>query len=360
MKPLSKTEMRASSSLTNSPLMYVSMPYLNSPPDRPPAPTIGGRALESKHDLLPSRAMRAHRNLGWLALLALLWSSTFGLVKVAIEIPPLTLTAIRLVIAAAPVLAYLYARGERLSAPSSSWLHFGAIALFALVIPFNALVFAETRISSGLASIPVAAGPLFTVLIAHVATRDEKVSLGKLAGVLVGLAGLLVLTGPREVGGVGGDPVGLGAMLLGVLCYVSSNVMTRRLRGLSVAAISAHVMVSGAVISTVLSFVLERPWTVEPSWQALGAVATLAVVSTATAYMVLFHLVMTVGVTFASLTNYLIPPLAVLWGILMLDEPFLWPMLAAMALIFSGVWITDRALARERHRHPGEPKRTAS
>ena len=294
--------------------------------------------------------MHAYRNVAWLALLALLWSFTFSLVKLALELPPLTLTASRLVLAAVLVVGYLYARGERLSAPSSTWLYFAAIALFALVIPFNALVYAETRISSGLAAIPVAAGPLFTVLIAHVATRDEKISPGKLGGVLLGLAGLLVLVGPREVSGVGGDAVGIGAMLLGVLCYVTANIMTRRLRGLSVAAIGAHVMVAGAVIATVLSVVAERPWTVEPSWQALGAVTALAVASTAIAYMVLFHLVMTVGVTFASLTNYLIPPLAVLWGILALDEPFLWPMLLAMALIFSGVWITERALARERRR----------
>ena len=298
--------------------------------------------------------MRDTRNVGWLVLLALLWSSTFGLVKLALEVPPLTMTAIRLVIAAVLVLAYLYARGERLSAPSTTWLRFGAIALFALVVPFNALIFAESRISSGLASIPVAAGPLFTVLIAHVVTRDEKISPAKLGGVLVGLAGLLVLMGPPELAGVGGDAIGLGAMLFGVLCYVSANVMTRRLRGLSPAAIGAHVMVAGAVISTVLSLAIERPWTIEPSWQALAAIAGLAVLTTATAYMVLFHLVMTVGVTFASLTNYLIPPLAVLWGILFLDEPFLWPMLLAMALIFAGVWLTERALARERRRQAGE------
>ena len=298
--------------------------------------------------------MRDTRNAGWLVLLAVLWSATFGLVKLALEVPPLTMTATRLVIAAVLVLAYLYARGERLSAPSTSWLRFGVIALFALVIPFNALVFAETRISSGLASIPVAAGPLFTVLIAHIATRDEKISPAKLGGVLVGLAGLLVLMGPPELAGVGGDAIGLGAMLFGVLCYISANVMTRRLRGLSPASIGAHVMVSGAVISTVLSLAIERPWTIEPSWQALGAIAGLAVLTTATAYMVLYHLVMTVGVTFASLTNYLIPPLAVLWGILFLDEPFLWPMLLAMALIFAGVWLTERALARERRRQAEE------
>lgn len=298
--------------------------------------------------------MRDTRNAGWLVLLAVLWSATFGLVKLALEVPPLTMTATRLVIAAVLVLAYLYARGERLSAPSTSWLRFGVIALFALVIPFNALVFAETRISSGLASIPVAAGPLFTVLIAHIATRDEKISPAKLGGVLVGLAGLLVLMGPPELAGVGGDAIGLGAMLFGVLCYITANVMTRRLRGLSPASIGAHVMISGAVISTVLSLAIERPWTIEPSWQALGAIAALAVLTTATAYMVLYHLVMTVGVTFASLTNYLIPPLAVLWGILFLDEPFLWPMLLAMALIFAGVWLTERALARERRRQAEE------
>ena len=294
--------------------------------------------------------MHTYRNIAWLVLLALLWSITFGLVKVALEIPPLTMTALRLVIAALLVVAYLYARGERLSAPSSTWLYFGVIAFFALVVPFNALVYAETRISSGLASIPVAAGPLLTVLIAHIATRDEKISAAKLAGVLVGLAGLLMLIGPPELSGVGGDAIGLGAILFGVLCYVTANMMTRRLAGISAAAIGAHVMVAGAVISTILSLIVEQPWTIEPSWRALGAVATLAVFATATAYMVLFHLVMNVGVTFASLTNYMIPPLAVLWGILFLDEPFLWPMLLAMALIFSGVWITKWALDRERRR----------
>ena len=294
--------------------------------------------------------MHAYRNIGWLILLAFLWSLTFGLIKVALEIPPMTMTAIRLAIAAALVVGYLYARGERLSAPSSTWLYFGAIAFFALVIPFNALVYAETRISSGLASIPVAAGPLLTVLIGHVATKGEKISAAKLVGVLVGFVGLLMLLGPPEMAGVDGDALGLGAMLFGVVCYVSSNMLTRRLRGLSVAAIGAHVMIAGAVISIVLSFILEQPWSIEPSWKSLGAVAALATFSTAAAYMVLFHLVTSVGVTFASLTNYMIPPLAVLWGILFLDEPFLWPMLLAMALIFSGVWITNRALDRERAR----------
>ena len=294
--------------------------------------------------------MHAYRNIGWLLLLAFLWSLTFGLIKVALEIPPMTMTAIRLAIAAALVVGYLYARGERLSAPSSTWFYFGAIAFLALVIPFNALVYAEARISSGLASIPVAAGPLLTVLIGHVATRDEKISAPKLAGVGLGSVGLLLLVGPPEMAGVGGDILGLGAMLFGVVCYVLSNMLTRRLRGLSVAAIGAHVMIAGAAISIVLSFVVEQPWTIQPSWESLGAVVALAVFTTAAAYMVLFHLVTSVGVTFASLTNYMIPPLAVLWGILFLDEPFLWPMLLAMLLIFSGVWVTNRALVRERKR----------
>ena len=294
--------------------------------------------------------MHAYRNIGWLIILALLWSVTFGMVKVALEIPPMTMTAIRLAIAAAVVVIYLYARGERLSVPSSTWVYFGAIALFALVIPFNALVYAESRISSGLASIPVAAGPLLTVLMGHVATKDEKISPAKLVGVGLGLAGLLLLLGPREIAGVGGDAIGLGAMLGGVVSYVFSNMLTRRLRGVSVAAIGAHVMIAGAVISFVLSFIVEQPLSIDPSWEALGAVVVLAVLSTAAAYMVLFHLVTSVGVTFASLTNYMIPPLAVLWGILFLDEPFVWPMLLAMGLIFSGVWITNRSLARERRR----------
>ena len=298
--------------------------------------------------------MHAYRNIGWLIILALLWSVTFGLVKVALEIPPMTMTAIRLAIAALLVVGYLYARGERLSTPSSTWFYFGAIALFALVIPFNALVYAETRVSSGLASIPVAAGPLLTVLIGHVATRDEKISPAKLVGVGLGLAGLLMLIGPPEIAGVGGDALGLGAMLCGVVSYVGSNMLTRRLRGISVAAIGAHVMIAGAVISFVLSFIVEQPWTIEPSWSALGAVVLLAVLATAGAYMVLFHLVTSVGVTFASLTNYMIPPLAVLWGILFLDEPFVWPMILAMGLIFSGVWITNRALVHERRRHAEE------
>ena len=292
--------------------------------------------------------MDAYRNLAWLVLLALLWSATFGLVKIALEIPPFAMTSIRLIIASALVIAYLYARGERLGVPGVIWLHFGAIGFFALVVPFNSLVWAETRISSGLASIPVAAGPLLTVLIAHVATRDEKITTAKLGGVLVGFAGLLVLIRPRELAGVGGDVLGLGAMLFGVVCYVISNMLTRRLRDLSVAAIGAHVMISGALISTALTVAFEQPWTIAPSWNSLAAVVGLAVFTTAAAYLVLFHLVTTVGVTFASLTNYMIPPLAVLWGILFLDEPFLWPMLLAMGLIFSGVWITNRALDRER------------
>jgi drug/metabolite transporter (DMT)-like permease len=290
--------------------------------------------------------------LAWSLLVALsvLWGGSFFFVGVAVaELPPLTLVVLRVGLAAAilwaalPLLRVAPPRGLR------AW---GAIAVMGLLnnaIPFSLIVWAQQSLPSGLAAILNATTPLWTVLVAHALTAEERITPARLAGALLGFLGVAVMMGPDILGGAVAAGAATAAMLAATLSYAVAGVWGRRFRALGVQPMQAAAgqVSASALMILPLAMLVDRPWELAmPSGAAVASVLGLAALSTALAYVIYFRILALAGAVNLLLVTFLVPVSAILLGTLVLHEALLARHLVGMALIGAGlVAIDGRAAA---------------
>ena len=258
-----------------------------------------------------------------LIVLALIWGAAFFFIHVAVaHVAPLTYVWLRLSIAAVGLLAWMRWKGEKLSLPLPVW---GAILLLALlnnVVPFALFGWAQQHIASGLASILNATTPIWGVVVAHIATSDEKITPAKLIGVVVGFVGVATMIGPDLLTS-GESIVPQLACIAASLCYALAGVWARRFRpmGLKPLKVATAQLLVGALVMTPVSLTVAEPWIGgSPSLAALGAITVLALACTALGYVLYFRLIDSAGATNATLVTLLVPPIAILLGALCLGE----------------------------------------
>jgi drug/metabolite transporter (DMT)-like permease len=262
----------------------------------------------------------------WLILLALalIWGGAFFFISVAVHsIPPLTYVWVRLSIASLGLWLFLWWKGDRIALPRSVW---GSIVLLALLnnaIPFALFGWGQTHIASGLASILNATTPIWGVVVAHLFTRDERMSPRKIAGVLLGFGGVAMMIGPALLSNIGTDVLAQLACVLASLSYALAAVWARRFKrmGLPPMAVTTGQLTAGALIMLPIAFAFDQPWQhALPPVSALAAVTALALLCTAFAYVLYFRLIDSAGATNALLVTLLVPPTAILLGAAFLGE----------------------------------------
>jgi drug/metabolite transporter (DMT)-like permease len=296
-------------------------------------------ALKALH-VVSSNALRA---VALLLLLSALWGGSFVFIKVAVDtIPPATVAFARQAVAVAALLAIVYARGESLRAPRAVWLAYIAIGILGNTVPFVLIHWAETKVDSGLTAILMSTAPLFTMALAHVWTSDERLTPTKILGILVGLCGIVVLVGWHALSNFGTAVIAELAVTLAALGYAFTNVASHvYLRGIPATTLGAGMLLAGTISALPASLIFDAPWRLAPSPGSMAAVLALGLVATAAGYVVFFRLVITVGATFAALSNYLVPVLAIVAGAIFLAErPSLQSGLA-LVLILGGVALTS-------------------
>jgi len=250
--------------------------------------------------------------------------------------------------------------------PSDSrlWGAFLIMGLLNNVAPFTLIVFGETRISSGLASILNATTPIFTVLVAHALTSNERLSWAKALGVAFGFAGVAVLIGPGVLVGLGrSDLVGEGACLLAALTYGFAGIYGRRFKSIPPLKVATGQITASTLVLLPLASLVERPWALPaPSTQVWLAFAGIALLSTALAYILYFRILATAGATNLLLVTFLLPVSAMALGIFVLGEKVTWQAFAGMSLIGLGLAAIDGRLwqvirvasSRKRQPRPGD------
>lgn len=277
-----------------------------------------------------------------LILLSLFWGASFFFGQVAVqEIPPLTLAFGRVAIAAAILLVYLRVAGISLP-PRSLWLALSVMAVFNNVLPFALIYWSQQHIPSGLASILNATVPLFTILVAHVATHDDRLTPERALGVGVGLIGVIVVIGPQALREVGINLAAQAASLTGAFFYALSGVYGRRFKNESAPSVSAGLLVISTLILIPLSFFFEQPWNLAiPTAPALGSLLGVAAISTSAAYLIYFHILARAGATNLLLVTFLVPVSAILLGALILGEVLAPRHFAGMTVIAFGLALID-------------------
>ncbi|AUC96815.1 EamA family transporter [Bradyrhizobium sp. SK17] len=282
------------------------------------------------------------RDWGLLGLLSVLWGGSFFFNGVILrELPPLTLVLLRVALGTIMLLPLLRARKIEFPRGVSGWAPFFAMGLFNNVLPFSLIVFGQTYIPSGLASILNATTPLFAVVIMAV-TGDERLQARRVAGVTVGLIGVAILHGDA-LGFESRQGIGIALCLAGAFSYGIAALVGRRLpQRVPPLGTAAFQMMASSVMMAPVAAVADKPWLLPmPHATTWLAVLGLAALSTALAYIVFFQILQRSGATNVMLVTLLIPVTAMLLGYLVLGEPVSWREVTGALVIASALLLID-------------------
>lgn len=290
---------------------------------------------------------------GWglIAILSVLWGGAFFLIEVGLRsYSPNTLVFVRLALAVPPMWIVMRLMGERMPDDLKSWSLLMVVGALNCALPFILFFWGQQYLDSGYASILNATTPIWGVIVAHFMTSDEKATPARIVGVLVGMAGIIVMVGPDAMKGLSNNLLAQIACIISTLFYSFAAIYGRRLSQTQmtpmVVATGQTAMAALFMLPVVLLF--DQPWTMAmPRMDSTLAGITLALFSTALAYILYFRLIDRAGASNAQLVAFLMPILAVILGIAFLGESLSGGQIAGAALIAVGLVILDgRLVAR--------------
>jgi drug/metabolite transporter (DMT)-like permease len=285
-------------------------------------------------------------------LLGLIWGSSFLLIRVGVEeVSPFQVAFMRTAIAAIGLNLVLLLRGKHIPLNLRGFFPLLVIGVGNTVIPFVLISWGEQSVESGLASVLNATAALFTAVLAHFAFRDERITVQKIVGLLLGFSGVVVLASRSWVNGqvVTSDLVGQLAIVLASFFYGYFGVYSRKIMHgqYEPMVISAGSMVAASILSGALMLIApyfngQPPVPLaELSRDALIALLLLSLLNTFVAYIIYYWIVQQLGAARASMVTYVTPAIALALGAVVLNEVIDWRLLVGAALILSGIGVVN-------------------
>lgn len=293
-----------------------------------------------------------------LAALALIWGVSFLLIKIAVhDMGPTALVLIRSLSACVALASIVLVMGRPLF--GEGWrrriIPFALLGITGGLLPWAAIAWGETRISSGLASILNSTTPLWAAVLVYWVIPSDRPSALNYAGVLIGLVGVVILVVPDLTSkGFGGNAVGALAVVLASLSYaVNALYIRRKLRGVSVYEVALGQLVATAILA--LPFAAPVLPTVHFALPSMAAVVALGVGGSGIALLLYFYIMNTLGPVQATGVTLLVPVTAVIWGVLLLHEVVTMPIIIGMVVILTGIVLTNIRSSRPRQVSEKEP-----
>ena len=279
----------------------------------------------------------------FLISLSLLWGGSFFFAEIALaDLPPLTLTAGRVGFAALLLLAIALLTRDYRPWTIREWSAFLAMGVLNNAIPFSLIFWGQTAIASSLAAILNATTPLFTILLAHVLTKDERLNASKGIGIVLGFLGVVVMLGPDLAEGETNAIWPQIAILGAAVSYAFAGIFGRRFKNLPPREAARGQLTGSTLLIVPIAFLIDRPHELPlPSVSSWSALLALAFLSTALAYVLYFRILKTAGASNLLLVTFLVPVSAILLGAAFLDERLTSPQMTGMLLIAVGLGFVD-------------------
>lgn len=289
----------------------------------------------------------------WLAFLALtcMWGASFLWIKLAVqEVGPLTVVTLRLLMGLIALLVFLAIRKPGVPRGRRLWGVLLLQGLLSTAIPWILITWAEQYIDSALATVLNATVPLFTIVVAHIFLSDDRMTVKRVVGLLIGFAGVVVLVHQdliaswKAAGGVKNLVLmGQGAMLLSSAFYGVSNVYARvKLRGVAPIVQAFYTMLLADAVMWIVTPAIERPFTLPAEPLTWVAIVWLGVLGAGVCYVIFYHLLHSIGPTRVAMVTYTIPVVGVTLGVVLLKEKLDWSLVTGTILIVSGIWGVNR------------------
>ncbi len=279
-----------------------------------------------------------------LVVLAGIWGLSFPVLSIAVEtVPPSTTVAVRMVVGALTIFVIMKARGQVFP---SSWRVIAIPAFVGIIgnaVPFTLISWGQAAVGASLAGILMAIMPLGTLVLAHFFSQGERMTAKGVAGFTLGFAGIIALMGPSALNGLGDENlIRQIAILGGALCYAISAIIARKAAVLDPVVSTTIALIAGSLAMIPFAAIVDQPWNIRPDAAAWSSLLYLGIAATALGNFIYFLIAQRTGAGFLSLTNYLIPVIAVLLSIAMLNEMPSALSLLALGLILGGVWVSQR------------------
>ncbi len=287
----------------------------------------------------------------WLIFLALgfMWGSSYLFIKLAVDdFGTFTLVALRLVVGAILLWTVVRLAGQALPRERRVYGHLVVMAILNITIPFLLITWAEQSVESSLAAILTSPVPLFAIVLSSIFLYDEPMRVNGVVGLIVGFIGVVIITS-RGLTGEGSSIAGEIALLGAAFSYACGAVYSRRnVRGLAPMIPAVFQVTFAALITGVVALLVEHPWTAQPNAEAIFAILWLGILGSGLAYLCVFRLFAHWGATRTTLVAYLIPPVGIALGYLVLQEPVDARLLIGTAFVIAGVGLVNSRFGRRR------------
>jgi len=290
---------------------------------------------------LPADAPQPRRNWrDYLLLLALAgcWSSTYPLTKIGLgSIPPITFISARSLVAAAFLFVILRARGLRIPTDAKAWKLFAQQQTINSTIPFLLITWAQQYVPASNTVVLASTTPIFAFLITWGITRHEPATLLKLAGAILGLAGTAVIIGLDALATLDADILAEIVILLATISFAFATIYGLRLTEYDPMVVAAGSLLFGGLILLPLAVIVDHPWTLRPTAEALVATVAMGIFSSAFGLMLFYMCLTRLGTLTTNAQGYLRIPIGVGLSVLLLGESVPTNLALGLVLVMAGV-----------------------
>ena len=277
-----------------------------------------------------------------LILLAIIWGSSFFNIKLATySYEPITLALVRVIFASIPLLILCKIKNIYIEAFTKNWKPYALIGLCNIAIPFVLIAIGTAKINSYLAAILMSTTPLSGSILAHIFTKDEKLSFLKSLGVLIGFSGIILLFFDKVI--INSENyIYVLITILGSTFYCIGGLLTLKLKNKKNENVTTSTTLWSVIFLFPFSLIIETPWNLNPSLGSTLSLLYLGVVATGLAWLIRFRILTVNGLVFQTQVAYLIPIFGIFFGYYFMDEIITWRVLISLVIISLGIYIVKK------------------
>ena len=277
-----------------------------------------------------------------LVLLAAIWGSSFFNIKIATDsYEPITLALVRVIFASIPLILLCKYKKIKIEAFSKEWKSYSLIGLCNIAIPFTLIAIGTGQINSYLAAMLMSTTPLSGTILAHIFTKNEKMNLGKVIGILIGFSGILFLFLDKVIINEKNYIFAL-ITILGSTFYSIGGILTLRIKNKGNENVTTSTTIWSLIFLIPFSIILEKPWLMNPSIESTLSLLYLGIIATGLAWLIRFRILSINGLVFQTQVAYLIPIFGVFFGYFLMDEVITWRVLISLSIIILGIYVVKK------------------